>query len=188
VLKFPADEDAAGPVPDPLAVLQSEHVLQLELCACLEHLADSLPDQVDRRLAHALGLMLANDITGHFAWEEQVLFPALRRHAASLAPIGPMLAQLESEHDRDEDHAKELAETLAALASQGRHGNPEMLGYMLRGFFEGQRRHISWEESVLVPMARSLLGEEELRQLATPSALAERIARVRSAARRLRRR
>jgi hypothetical protein len=79
-----------------------------------------------------------------------------------------------------------IAVKRTGLAAAGRHENSEMLGSMLRGYLESQRRHINWEESVLVPMARSLLGEEELRGLARPAALADRLARVRLATSRLR--
>jgi len=40
-----------------------------------------------------------------------------------------------------------------------------MLGYMLRGFFERQRRDIEWETSVLLPLARQTLAPSDLAEL-----------------------
>jgi hemerythrin-like domain-containing protein len=41
-----------------------------------------------------------------------------------------------------------------------------MVGYMLRGFFEGYRRHIHWEETLVIPFARQVLTEEDRAVLA----------------------
>ena len=65
------------------------------------------------------------------------------------------MQQLEAEHAADESFAHELADELQLLADTGLVRNAEMLGYMLRGFFEHQRRHIEWENRVLLPLARA---------------------------------
>jgi hemerythrin-like domain-containing protein len=69
------------------------------------------------------------------------------------------------EHVRDEDVSSELLEELTFVAEQGRARNADMLGYMLRGLFEGQRRHIAWENTVVVPAARRLLQQDDLQSL-----------------------
>lgn len=178
--RLPAFNGTTSEAGGPFAVLAAEHQLQLELCDCLEQLADSLPDRLDRVTVAPLCLLISRDVTDHFAWEEQILFPAMRRRAMAAASVLPMLHQLESEHARDEDQAHEIAEALAGLAGKGTSGNAEMLGYMLRGFFEGQRRHISWEDRLLLPIARELLTASDLRDMARASALPERLERARS--------
>jgi hemerythrin-like domain-containing protein len=40
-----------------------------------------------------------------------------------------------------------------------------MLGYMLRGFFERYRRHVHWENTLIMPIARRRLGPEDLEAL-----------------------
>jgi hemerythrin-like domain-containing protein len=167
-----------GRATDALDVLTAEHAMQLELCDCLEHLADSLPDQVDRRLARAVACIIREDVAKHFAWEEEALFPVLLSHAHDHATLSPILRQLEAEHERDEDYASEIAESLSSFADTGVIGNAEMLAYMLRGFFEGQRRHVTWEDTLLVPLARSILDAEELQRLADRSVLIQRLERV----------
>lgn len=151
---------------NPLDRIMAEHRYQLDLCDTLEMIADGLPDSVDRRLvAEAVGV-LQRGLTPHFKAEEQFLFPLLRTKGSGDPSLIAALDQLEAEHTRDDDISSELVEELDVLAAQGRARNPEMLGYMLRGFFEGQRRHIAWENSVIMPAARRLLSDLDLKELA----------------------
>ena len=86
-----------------------------------------------------------------------MLFPLLRRRAPEGSPLRAIMQQLEAEHAADDSFAHELADELQLLADTGLVRNAEMLGYMLRGFFEHQRRHIEWENCVLLPLARQTL-------------------------------
>ncbi len=58
-----------------------------------------------------------------------------------------------------------MVEQLRAHLHAGRTSNAEMLGYKLRGFFEGPRRHIEWENAILLPAARRLLIDVNLETL-----------------------
>jgi hemerythrin-like domain-containing protein len=156
-------DDCAAP--DPIAVIEEEHALQLELCNLLEFLADSLPDRYDPAAAGVAIAILRNGLPQHMKLEEEVLFPLLRRRGAKLTHLAAMLERLEDEHDADEGLADEIADALAVLAEDRRPDNAEMLGYMLRGFFESQRRHIGWENRVVLPLAREILSREDLVEL-----------------------
>jgi hemerythrin-like domain-containing protein len=90
----------------------------------------------------------------------------MRASEDSSGLLSGILARLEGEHDLDESFADELTEELEHLATAGQARNPEVLGYMLRGFFESYRRHIHWETDVLLPMARQMLSEADLTELA----------------------
>jgi hemerythrin-like domain-containing protein len=151
----------------PIDMIALEHALQLELNKALEFIADGLPDQVDRRLVGRVTDILDRGLAGHFEFEEKVLFPMLRASAGTSGDTALLAAldQLVVEHVRDEDTGLELVEELRYLAEQGRPRNAEMLGYMLRGYFEGQRRHIEWENSVVLPAARRLLGRQQLDEI-----------------------
>lgn len=150
---------------NPIDRIVAEHKLQLELCDALEFIADGLPDSVDRRLVRQVTAILERGLSPHFRVEEQFLFPMLRRLGARDPSLLAALDQLELEHLRDDDISSELLDELQILAETGQVRNADMLGYMLRFFFEGQRRHIAWENSVVVPAARRLLGETELQEL-----------------------
>jgi hemerythrin-like domain-containing protein len=151
--------------PAPIAAIEEEHAFQLELCNLLEFLADSLPYRFEPAVVRVAVAILLNGFPQHIKLEEEVLFPLLRRHTAKATHLTAMLEQLEDEHETDEGPANEIADALETLAESGRPDNAEMLGYMLRGFFESQRRHIGWENHVVLLLAREILSREDLAQL-----------------------
>lgn len=150
----------------PLIRLAAEHALQLELCDALEFIADGLPNRIPTKLVREVTAVLAHGMTAHFRIEEQILFPLLRERAREDTSLMGALSQLETEHGRDADLCGELAEELRSLAAREEPRNVEMLAYMLRGYFEGQRRHIEWENTIVLPAARKLLTEADLADLA----------------------
>lgn len=150
--------------PDPLAVIIEDHALQLELCDLLECLADSLPD-LNPAIARSAAAILRQGFKPHLWLEEDMLFPLLRRRAPEGSPLRAIMQQLEAEHAADEGFGQELADELQLSADTGLVRNAEMVGYMLRGFFEHQRRHIEWEDSVLLPLARQTLTQADLAEL-----------------------
>lgn len=149
----------------PIDRIVADHAVQLELCDVLEAIADGLPDMVDKRLVRQVIAILEHGLAPHFRAEEDFLFPLLRLRGASDPSLIAALDQLEAEHLRDDDICAELIEELRNLADRGGPRNADMLGYMLRGFFEGQRRHISWENAVVVPAARRILNQADLAEL-----------------------
>lgn len=156
---------ASCPAPDPLRILREEHALQSELCDLLEAIADGLPQHFDSSLALVSVSILETGMPSHMRLEEEALFPLLRRRVSGDHPLHQALECLESEHDRDGASLIEIVDGLKTAISDGEVRNADMLGYMLRGFFESQRRHIAWEEAVLMPVAESVLTAEDLRQM-----------------------
>src|SRR6476469_5079204 len=82
--------------PDPLAVIEEDHALQLELCDLLECLADGLPD-FNRAIARSAAAILRQGLGPHQRLGEDILFPLLRRHAAEASPLHAVMRQLEAE-------------------------------------------------------------------------------------------
>lgn len=125
---------------------------QLSLCDALEVLADELPVVSDRSrclvVARAIPLLLER---AH-RLEEKILFPVLHRKAERLPDMTRTINRLRYEHIEDECYAEELHE---ALAAHGRgHAKPssETLGYMMRAYFSASRRHIRFDNEILLPM------------------------------------
>lgn len=137
--------------------------MQLELCRALEHIADGLPDSVDRRLAKSAATVLESGLSHYVRFEDEQLFPLVQSRSG--ASITDALRQLHDEHVCDQGLALEIAEELEELCEQAICRNPAMLGYMLRGFFEGRRRHIVWENAVVIPIARQVLQPSDLDEL-----------------------
>lgn len=146
---------------DPFGYLAYDHSAQRALADLLESLADSLPDCVNRAAAALAASMLRTAYPRHCAAEDAALFPVLERVCAEEVTLKAM-RQAAREHEDTAGQAIELAEALDALAASGRPENPESLGFMLRGFFDGLRRHLDWCEAAILPRARRLFeGRDE---------------------------
>lgn len=149
----------------PLDLIISEHDLQAGLCDLLEQIADCLPDNVNPSAAQA-AVSALHELYRHHEREEECLFPLIQKRAKPEDNIDQILSHLKKEHAADESLASEMQENLEVLASGNRPENPDMLGYMLRGFFENYRRHLSWENTVLLPLARERLTNDDFEILA----------------------
>lgn len=151
---------------DPLEFIAHQHNLQNSLCDVLEKIADGLPNEVDRNLAATAASMLRHDLPLLHRDEEDGLFPLLELRCPPEDHITALLAQLALEHKMDDGFSGELAEALDMMAQGQSVASPEALGYMLRGFFESYRRHLYWENHVVLPIARKRLFEGDLQALA----------------------
>lgn len=151
---------------DPIDRLEQAHAFHAGLCDMLETIADSLPDEVDPLQCRQALTCLQLELPLHHKDEEVGLFPLLEKRAKPKDRLTEHLAQLSLEHATDESFADELSQELESLSQGDRPANPNMLGYMLRGFFESYRRHLHWENTVLLPLARKRLTGSDLEQLA----------------------
>ncbi|MEZ5776158.1 MAG: hemerythrin domain-containing protein [Hyphomicrobiaceae bacterium] len=147
---------------DPLEALERDHILQLEVLDLIERIADTLPEVVDLRTIERAVPLLRRAWEHHMSFEDEALFPLLRERGRHLAHVSPLLDQLEHEHDADAPHCHEIADVFEEILAAGRQTSPEVLGYMLRGFFDSQRRHIAWENAMVLPLAREILSGSDL--------------------------
>ncbi len=122
---------------------------QLALCLELEEIADSLPASVNRQKCIYAAKALGPLIKGIHHYEETVLFPQMQASPEANDHLAMTLERLKFEHCEDECFAEELTDALLRLGS-GSAVNMEAVGYMLRGFFEGLRRHIAFEREHLL--------------------------------------
>ncbi len=130
-------------LPEPL---REAFAMQLRLCRQLEEVADSLPARLDRQLCLHLARLVGPIVRQAHAAEEAHLFPAF---ADGLAHGPAVVERLRLEHIEDECFAEEVQHELMRLGSGAPDLVPEATGYMLRGFFEGVRRHIHHEAELL---------------------------------------
>jgi len=152
--------------PEPLGYIFKEHGKHLALCDLLEEIADTLPDKVDRKKARLAVDILTYELPLHHRIEEEALFPMLMKHAAGEDNVAEIITRLNEEHVIDESFAEELSEFLEQLTRGQSLEDANMFGYMLRGFFENYRRHVMWENSVVLPLAQQRLSAEQLCELA----------------------
>ena len=102
-----------------------------------------------------------SEVDGHFREEEQGLFPVLGRYLG--IDVGPVAAMM------DDHHALrclqlELDAALAALEFGHREGWEASLARAAESFSGLLGEHISKEDTMLFPMALSLLSEDEWEQ------------------------
>ncbi len=157
--------EVACPILDPFVLLDEDNALRLDLCDLLEHIADGLPENAAPQLAQLASSTIERGWINHTVFEEQALFPVLRHHGAGHPELSACVAQLTSEHESDLGFDQELIDTLNDLARGGPPANPEMVGYLLRAHFVPMRRHVLWENALLIPAARRLLSADEVTAL-----------------------
>ncbi|MGI9402628.1 MAG: hemerythrin domain-containing protein [Rhizobiaceae bacterium] len=140
-----------------LAERLSWHIsMQSSLCGRLEEFADSLPAGIETRECVLLARCILPVLKRAHQFEEKTLYPAINNAFENDIEIARTIERLRFEHWEDESYADELGERLKELISDPEKCNVESLAYMLRGFFEGLRRHLAFEREHLLPL---LTGE-----------------------------
>ena len=81
-----------------------------------------------------------------------ILFPLLMVSGDLEENLKATVERLRYEHWEDESFADEVADALIRFVTDKASSNAETLAYMLRGFFEGLRRHIAFEREHIVPL------------------------------------
>jgi hypothetical protein len=124
------------------------HAELLYICSTLEDIADSLLPQPDTVRCYGVAGNLLPVLAKAYRYEEDFLFPWLAKTYGTDAGLGKSITRLYFEHLEDEAYASEVVEMLRTIGSHKRF-EAETAGYMLRGFFEGMRRHIAFEQDHL---------------------------------------
>lgn len=126
--------------------------LQLDLCNRLEELADALPANIVAQECLLLARSIVPVLRRAHQFEENLLFPAISHAFATDASIAGTLARLRCEHWEDESFAGELRDGLIGFLKDPGRCNIDALAYMLRGFFEGLRRHVAFDREHILPL------------------------------------
>jgi hemerythrin-like domain-containing protein len=159
------DERPLLSIADPISFMEQAHDEQLRICDLLENIADSLPSRIDRLRCFFAAGKLRTSMRIHHLDEEMGLFPALRRHGQIHKSLGQSLERLESEHIDDDSLSQDIIEALETLASGGSVNSIDGLSFMLRAFFDSHRRHVAFENEMVLPAARQYLDRGELEQI-----------------------
>ena len=134
--------------------LQRLHGKQSCLCEDLEILADSLPSDVDRQFCLIVARHIVPIVKQSHQFEEATLFPIFEVIADQRKELHQSLNRLQFEHWEVECFAEDLVEVLRQFCSDQKQSSLEKLPYMLRGFFEGLRRHLAFEAEYLIPLLK----------------------------------
>jgi hemerythrin-like domain-containing protein len=145
--------------------MRLEHKRQRQACDRLEALAEELSTTQAFNEAAAILTILTEELPRHAEDEEADLFPLLERRCLPDDNIADIVAQLRSEHDLDQELSNFIVADLEVIAKGGKLANPVRMLFNARAFAEAQRRHIGWENNVLLPLARKRLTEADLKEL-----------------------
>jgi len=137
---------------DTLVDRLSEHLnTQSDLCLELEEIADCLPHNINRQACLKVARRLNPVLQSAHCFEEDVLFPYLLASHGDDKSLITTVERLRYENWEDESYACELREAMRELVADRNPQTAETLGYMLRGFFTGLRRHIAFEREYFLP-------------------------------------
>ena len=100
---------------------------------------------------------LGHDYPMHIADEEADLFPLLRRRCPPCDRIEEIFELLCREHLTDARLNTALTEDLEPLIAGRAFNDPARVLMNLFAFVETQRRHLAWENAVILPRARAYL-------------------------------
>ncbi|MFN7010234.1 MAG: hemerythrin domain-containing protein [Allorhizobium sp.] len=137
------DLDAAA-----IAALERSHAQLLDLCLTLEEIAGTIPFDLDPGACNMVAGSIGPLLKQAHRLEEQLLFPNFDRNAGSCF-AAMMIERLKAEHRCDRLACEEMVRTLETLAQERCPLTPETVRYMLLGFLEGLRRHVSSERLML---------------------------------------
>ncbi len=140
-------------------MLERDQRRLLRICASLEKVADGLPEsRLHARTARVIEFV-SRAFERHIFLQEKCLFPLIRSLGGEQSSIEAVLAQLQFEHASDHGLVLEITSAYLQGSSCTASTDVQVLGFLLRSFFENCRRHHSWEQTVLYPIAkRHLIG------------------------------
>lgn len=150
---------------DPIEFLRQEHDRQYEICDQLENLPNFFDSDLDLDWLRSLSDFLWVDLPRHVEDEEADFFPILAQRCAAQEGLDLILAQLESEHELDLGLVDPIRAELQAILKTGAPRDPYRLLVDLRAFAEAQRRHLLWENLVVLPMAEKSLTAADRKAL-----------------------
>lgn len=134
------------------AELNLHHGRLTALCTVLEAIADALPQFADKQQCLAVARYIVPTVKEAHVFEEEKLFPQLKNLSTANPQLEQSLERLRFEHWEDESYAEEICEILREFGTGALPQGSDKLSYMLRGFFEGLRRHMAFEAEHLAPM------------------------------------
>jgi hemerythrin-like domain-containing protein len=145
---------------DALDMICESHLEHRETLAALDAVAAADRPSADecRRLAAAL----SDNLRLHMNEEEQDLFPLLRRRAAPEDGLAETLARLSTEHAALSRAGDAAVAALAALAEAPTDADRAAVA----AYVAAKRRHVMFENAVILPLARARLSPADRRALA----------------------
>lgn len=144
----------------PLDYLVADHLRQRQAADLLQRIAQG---EIPKAGIQSVIKFLTGDFALHVADEEVGLFPIMKQQCTPEDNIDALLNDLAAEHKEDEASIEKTIAILGVL-SKGAELEPEQKDQLWR-FAEHIRRHLAFENAILIPIARVRLNEAALKLL-----------------------
>jgi len=147
---------------EPLEFIYADHYRQRCICTALNYMIGNpgAPDVAD--WAGAILAYLERELPLHIADEEETLFPLLRRRSKPGDQIHSILGLLAEEHARDEALAAALRAGLRRVAAGTASPSWDAFWHAATAYSEVLLRHLSWENTLVLPFARQCLSAADV--------------------------
>jgi len=150
---------------EPIEYLYADHFRQRCLCTALDEMMAHSDDPSVPACAQAVLTYLKQELPFHVADEEQSLFPLLRKRCEPEDRIDQVIGLLSEEHLRDDAHAEALIAGLQHVAAGTARTSWDAFWHAATAYSEAQRRHLSWENALVLPIARKRLSGADMLML-----------------------
>ncbi|HEX6959053.1 MAG TPA: hemerythrin domain-containing protein [Ferrovibrio sp.] len=147
----------------PFDILAGQRLSLVAVCAIMDALPNT-PPALARNIAAALAGFLRHDYLAVITEEEDGLLVKLQPRLLLGDDLDEAIRQLMEEHRRDRQEALLLAAKCDEIATGLSDGEAAATLVALRAFAERQRRHLAWEEAIILPLARDRLSSDDLSQ------------------------
>ncbi len=145
---------------DATAVSFGARILEGEVTSVRHGFVGSVQEESETLLT-----FLTLDLLLHHKDEEDDLFPMLRLRCKPEDQIDGILAQLDRHHATESFLMRDIAVDLQVFVDGRDLESPARFLGSLCVFAEGQRRHLSWENKVVLPLAGKRLTPKDLESL-----------------------
>ena len=160
----------------PIDFLFADHYRQRVVLNHIEWLAMTPEAANWADLAKAVLAFLRHDLPNHVADEERDLFAVMRKRCGRADNIETVFEVLSAEHSGDEQMAEDV---IAGIENRLNAPNERVDAAFVasaKAFAATQRRHLAWENALVLPVARKRLTEGDLRRLGRKMAARRSIA------------
>lgn len=151
------------PISCPLGHIAEEHWRQRAMLTALEALARSA--EADRASAGAILTQLREELPIHMLDEDEDLLPLLRRRAEPEDEVERFISRLGADHAACAARITAVQDALAALSTRGAPLDDAARALILE-HAQAERRHLIFENAVVLPLARARLTANDKRTLA----------------------
>jgi hemerythrin-like domain-containing protein len=130
------------------------------ICDDLEHVADLLPHSVDQQFCLSVARRLPLCVQSAHEFEEKHVFALVGKPRPMVEPSASTLERLRFEHWGDQDYAHDVGHALREFIRVQDKTRTDALAWMLRGFFDGLRRHIAFDRAFILPQIAARAAAE----------------------------